>query len=462
MNWLSLLQTLLPLLTVTCLAAATAQGALRVARPRLGADGGRAEPWDKKATRDAGLLMTAVCAACAAFFVLVALDRNVGYDKTLEEALHSVFPTSIDADHYLKLAEFGYGGGLTAPEFEEQHLMIVFFPLFPLLVRAVHALTGLGYYTAGLLVQPFLFGVGCAALYRLVQPRFGRETANWTLALLCLLPGSFFFAAPMTESLYLALTMLAFVCLDEDRPLGFALLGFGAALTRSTGGLLAGVAGVVWVMRLAENRRAARPVLQAAGAAPAALGADAPSDVPPPRQGPEHLRVRNRKAAPWLAAALGPAAGTGCYLLLNLYYYGDLFAFADAQKSHWNQGLGWAWETVRYMLGYVFGWWQSNRNFAVYIALLAVVLILAQTVVLAACGRTLPVPWLAYGVAYVTVADGATWLLSCARYSLSLPFFPLGLALCCKKQWQRVALALVLGVVWLLYLRKYLTNGPIY
>ena len=223
MNWLAFFQSVLPLLAAALLIGTTAQGAVRVCRPNAAADS-RAEPWDKKATLEAGLLMTAVCAAGAAFFALCAWERCP--NDPLEQALQAVFPTSMDADHYLKLAEFGYG---TGQAFENQHLMIVFFPLFPWLVRGLCALTGLGYYTVGLFVQPLLFGAGCAGLYRLVQPRFGRTAAGWTLVLLCLLPGSFFFAAPMTESLYLALTMAAFVCMDTDRPLWFALAGLSLA-----------------------------------------------------------------------------------------------------------------------------------------------------------------------------------------------------------------------------------------
>lgn len=417
MDWLSFCQAVLPALAALLFVWTTVKGARRVCVPALQADGEKREAWDKKATLTAGLLLFTACAGGAAFFALCALDANPG--EPLEQALHSVFPTSMDADHYIQLAKYGYGAG---EDFPGQYLMIVFFPLFPWLLRLVCGITGLGGYTAGLLIQPVLFAVGGMALYRIVQPRFGRAAAGETLVLLCLLPGSFFFAAPMTESLYFALSMLAFACMESGRPAAFAGFGFLAALTRSTGGLLAGAAGVLWLMRLR----------------------------------------RKEKAAPWLAAALGPAAGTGAYLLLNWHCYGDCFAFSAIQKAHWSQGLGWVGDTLRYHLHYLVSWWESNRSFSLYVSLLAVVLILAQLLTMALCSKKMPVPWLAYSMAYLLVADGATWLLSAPRYALSLPFFPLGVVLLCKKRWQKAAVVWVAALIGALYLRKYLLYGPIY
>lgn len=417
MNGLSFCQSALPALAAVLFVWTTAQGARRACVPSLEQVGENREVWDKKATLTAGLLLFAACAGGAAFFALCALDRHPG--TGLEEALHSVFPTSMDAAHYIQLAKYGYG---TAEAFPGQSLMIVFFPLLPWLLRLVCGITGLGGYTAGLLLQPVLFAVGGMALYRVVQPRFGHTNAGQALVLLCLMPGSFFFAAPMTESLYFALSMLAFACMDSEKPAAFAVFGFLASLTRSTGVLLAGAAGVFWLMRL----------------------------------------CRKEKAAPWLAAALGPAAGIGGYLLLNYHYHSDFFAFAAIQKAHWSQGLGWIGNTLRYHLYYLTAWWESNRSFSLYVSLPAIVLILVQLLVMALCSKTMPVPWLAYSIAYILVTDGTTWLLSAPRYALSLPFFPLGIVLLCKKNWQKAAVVWAAALIGALYLRKYLLYGPIY
>ena len=418
MDWLSVVQALLSLGVTVLLAATVVCGVRRAWRPLPLAQENTVRG---KATLTAGLLMAAACAVGAAFFVWWGRLHLPG--ASLEQALQYSFPGSMDADHYMMLARYGYGSGLSGAEaFPEQHLMIVFFPLFPLLVRGVMLLTGLEAYTAGLLVQPVLLGLAGAGLYRLVTPRFGGRAAAWTMAVLLCMPGSFFFAAPMTESLYLALTVWALVFLEADRPLGFAALGFLAALTRSTGGLLAGVALVSAVLAW----RGARPAV---------------------RQ---------------LAGAVGPCLGTGLYLGLNRWYYGDWFAFSQIQKEHWSQGLGWVGNTVQYLWQYVLLWWQQSPDSAVYLSLYGLVTVVGACAVLFVSRRRLPVCWLAYGVAYVLVAYGATWLLSAPRYALSLPVLPLGLVLLCKKDWQRAALTVLLLAAWVPYFRQYLCWGPIY
>ena len=418
MSWLSVLQLLLPIVVALLLLATTVRGMVRIWHPS--ADNMTEAP-DHKATLTAGLLLLAACAAGAAFFALWGFRAHPG--EPLGQALRYVFPTSIDADHYIQLAQYGYGNYIGADAmFPDQHLMIVFFPLFPALIGLVQAVTGLDGYIVGWAVQPILMGIAGAGLFRLIQPRFGKQTAVWTLLFLAAMPGSFFFAAPMTESLYLALTVWALVFIQEQKILPFVMVGFLAALTRSTGGLLAGAAVLVAIQYAREQK----------------------------------------KPWSWLAASLGPCAGTGTYLLLNQYYYGNWFAFAEIQKSHWSQGLGWIGNTVHYLLDYIFGTYKVSTQFAIYVSLLGLVCILWACSMLFLSRKQLPVYWLGYGVAYVLVAYGTTWLLSAPRYALSLPLLPLGMALLCKKNWQRILFLGVEGWIGTLYLIQFLQWGPIY
>lgn len=418
MSWLSVLQVLLPVLVAVLLLSTTVRGVVRIWHP---SEDRLTEPSDHKATLTAGLLLLAACAVGAAFFAFWGFRACP--DATLVQALRHVFPTSIDADHYIQLAQYGYGNHTGAQaSFPEQNLMIVFFPLFPALIGLIQAITGLDGYIVGWAIQPVLMGIAGAGLFRLVQPRFGKRTAVWTLVFLAALPGSFFFAAPMTESLYLALTVWALVCVQEEKPLVFAAVGFLAALTRSTGGLLAGVAILAALQLLRQHK----------------------------------------KSWSWLAACIGPFAGTGAYLLMNRYYYGDWFAFAEIQQSHWSQGLGWIGNTVHYLLDYIFGTYKVSTNFRLYVSLFGLICILWACGVLFFVRNKLPVSWLGYGVAYVLMAYGTTWLLSAPRYALSLPLLPLGMALLCKKDWQRILLVCAESVIGVLYLIQFLQWGPIY
>ena len=417
MNQGSVLQTVLPLAAAGLLAAVTLHGAKRVWRPTPRTE---QKTMQCKATLTAGLLFGAACAAGAAFFVVYGLV-SCPPPHTLERALRDVFPSSMDAGHYISLAQYGYRAE-GAELFPSQHLMIVFFPLWPLLNRLGTALTGAGGYLVGLLWQIPLFALAGAGLYRLTASHFGEKTAAWALAFLVTMPGSFFFAAPMTESLYLVLTVWALVCLDENRPWGFAALGFLAALTRSTGGLLLGVALLAALLHWRQKQ---------------------------PGMG-------------WLAAGLGPAAGTGAYLALNGLVCGDPFAFAQIQRVHWAQGLGWVGDTLRYLLYYAARWWDTDREFVCFVSLPAIVCILWACLALFLVRRKLPVCWLAYGVAYILVAYGTTWLLSAPRYALSLPMLPVAMALLCRKNWQRwLVLALQTGA-GLIDLGEFLRWGYVY
>lgn len=102
--------------------------------------------------------------------------------------------------HYIDLAQYSYG---TGGAFAEQELMIVFFPLFPALLRVVHLLVG-GQLSRcwGWPCRGPLFAGAAVSLYTLVSRRWGERQAVLTLALLMASPAAVFFAVPMTESLF--------------------------------------------------------------------------------------------------------------------------------------------------------------------------------------------------------------------------------------------------------------------
>lgn len=416
MNGLTFFQFLLPLAAAALFLWAAGAGLARLA---TGAPAEEKKPVEKKAVLCAGLLCFAACALGTAFFICCGLAKCPG--APLETALREIFPSSIDADHYLKLAQYGYGDG---EAFSEQYLMIVFYPLFPWLVRALHGFWGGGWYTLGTLIQPFVFAWGGAALFMLCARRFGQKTAAWALAFLVAAPASFFYAVPMTESLYLAVTATAFLALEEEKPGWFAAFGLMAALTRSTGLLLAGAAGIYWLQKCRAEKRFC--------------------------------------AWRWLFAAAGPAAGFGAYLLMNRLHYGNWLAFAGYLQEHWDQRLGLVPNTVRYLLWYLVHWWESNCAFALFVSLAALVCIFLQLGILVAQRKKLPLPWFGYALVYVAVTDGATWLLSAPRYLLSGLFFPLGLALCLPRRWQKALCLAGEIVLSVLYLGAYLSGAPIY
>lgn len=109
---------------------------------------------------------------------------------------------------------------------------------------------------------------------------------------------------------------------------------------------------------------------------------------------------------------LAPAAGLGLYFGLNQAVYGRWNQYSVYQWEHWGQKLGLFTDTVRYHLDYMASWWEDNRKAAVGICLAAILCILLALGLLAASVRRLPAAWLGFGLAYLAVTMGATWLLS--------------------------------------------------
>jgi hypothetical protein len=137
-----------------------------------------------------------------------------------------------DSVWYLRIADSGYGD--SAPR-------AAFFPLYPLLVRAVA--TPLGGSEAALLVAAYALSLAAflAALFllhRLTELELGRRLAGPTLLLLAVFPAAVYFGVPYSESLFLLLAVGAFYAARTGH---WAWAGVCAGLgsgTRSAGLLL--------------------------------------------------------------------------------------------------------------------------------------------------------------------------------------------------------------------------------
>ncbi len=134
-----------------------------------------------------------------------------------------------DALWYLRIAGQGYSpnDGST-----------VYFPLYPFLVRILgKALLG-NYLPAALIVSNVAYIGALACLYKLTEKRFGRASARRTVLCLAIFPTAFFFLAAYTESLFLFLTLAAFLCAERSRWWLAGACGFLSSLTRLQGVVL--------------------------------------------------------------------------------------------------------------------------------------------------------------------------------------------------------------------------------
>lgn len=156
-----------------------------------------------------------------------------------------------DSQWFLEIARRGYwlADGRPAPQ--------VFFPLYPLLMRALAPLFAGQLHLAGLFISNAASLAALALLYALVRERWGAEAAARSAAYLVIFPTSFYLSALYSEGLFLALVAGAFLCAARGRWLSAGALGMGAALTRNLGvWLLPALAWEVAARRLSSTERA--------------------------------------------------------------------------------------------------------------------------------------------------------------------------------------------------------------
>jgi Gpi18-like mannosyltransferase len=172
-----------------------------------------------------------------------------------------------------------------------------FFPLFPLLSRAVMTL-GFPFSVAGTLVNSLAFLGALLVLHRWVLEQHGRAAARWTTAVLAWCPLSLFGTVPYSEGLYLLSSIAALRACDRQDYRGMSVWGSLATASRPTGVVL--LMAFVWI---AWKER--RPLIA-------------------------------------YIASIGGAAGILLFSLYCSLSLGDPLAFVHAQSA-WRPAWGFAW-----------------------------------------------------------------------------------------------------------------------
>lgn len=144
------------------------------------------------------------------------------------EAVFGIWERS-DALWYIHIARDGYGkeGGSAA-----------FFPLYPLLIRAVHTITRLPWLAAAILISNSALVFALYCIYRIAEKEHGEESAERAIWYQMLYPGSIFLLAPYPEPLFLCLAAGAFHAAQKRWWWCAGLCGFLISMTRNTGVLI--------------------------------------------------------------------------------------------------------------------------------------------------------------------------------------------------------------------------------
>ncbi|MBI4079565.1 MAG: hypothetical protein HY429_04720 [Candidatus Levybacteria bacterium] len=154
--------------------------------------------------------------------------KFVRFYKPVESFL--LYPwANFDGVHYLSIAGKGYENDQG------------FFPLFPILIRAVAVLFGGGepfgisYFFAGFFVANFTFLIALFFLYKLLLIEYDEKVVKKMICFLLVFPTAFFFATIYSESLFLLLTVLSFYFARKKQWVFAGVFGMFLTATRVVG-----------------------------------------------------------------------------------------------------------------------------------------------------------------------------------------------------------------------------------
>ncbi len=203
-----------------------------------------------------------------------------------------------DGKWYLQIATEGYN-----------LKSVAFFPLYPLLIKALTSL-GLAPQLAGLLISNVAFLLLLLIFERLISLDYDSSVALRSCWYLSLFPTSFYFSVLYTEALFLLLVLWAFYLMRTNQWVLASVVAMFASLTRSLGVLL--IFPLLWEYYQAQFRTS--------------------SD----RSLPKHYQI--------LSCLLIPA-GLGCYMLYLQLVFGNPLAFLEAQRF-WKRSFDWPWNSI--------------------------------------------------------------------------------------------------------------------
>ncbi|RZN37109.1 MAG: hypothetical protein EFT35_06865 [Methanophagales archaeon ANME-1-THS] len=203
-----------------------------------------------------------------------------------------------DAPHYVEIAKNGY------TNVREASYLIVFMPLFPLVIRLLTALSG-NYEISALLISNSASLLAGIFLYKLARIDYAHSTALKSLLYFALFPTSYFLIAGYTEGLFLCLTISCFYYARQEKWLPAGLLGMFASATRITGLVL--IPSVLYEYFSAESKSKSRSIKD-------------------------------------IVFICMISFGFLSYLIVNSIVFGNAFMFLELQREHWSKYLAPPWE----------------------------------------------------------------------------------------------------------------------
>ena len=327
-----------------------------------------------------------------------------------------------DGPHYLEIAANGYSHHIE----DGQYLMLVFFPLFPLITRIFHYIIP-NYTVAALTVSTLCYAGGCVLIHKLVTIDYSKSTAMKSIIFLSVYPFAFFFGSVMTESVFFLLVIATFLAIREHKWLLVGILGMFSALSRSVGVFMIIPAVVEWVQH------------------------EQPISLIRNKQW-KLLKKKIRSLLPILIIPVG----TLIYLFINYKTAGNAFIFQKYQSEHWSMNLQFFGKTLHSLWGYVTNHSKWSLVSCMFMPEFLALPIFAA-IILYSTRRTRSL-YVIFMLIYYAFNAAASWPLSLSRYlSCMFPAFWIMAEFTDRHKWLEMPLTAIMAIGFGIYLTGYLT-----
>lgn len=308
-----------------------------------------------------------------------------------------------DAVRYLDLAQNGY------TTIGENRINLVFYPLYPLLMRGLGLIIG-NLATAGMILSRLAYAGAGVLLYELILLDGDKRRAWDGVILLGLYPFSIFATGVYTEGLFLFLTIACLYALRKQNFVLAGCVGFLAALTRTQGVLLLFPAVYEWLVELLQRPK-------------------------------RHPRWRDG------FLFLIPA-GFCVYLGINYALYGNCFQFLEFEAAEpWFQTTEWIADNIA--LQFDMGQNYSGLNGIIYTPQI-ILYFAALGVLIYGIRQKTRMSFLLYGGVYLGFTYLSGWMISGGRYMFGcVPIYIILSGL--KEGLARNVLMFVMGILFFAY-----------
>lgn len=329
-----------------------------------------------------------------------------------------------DVNHYLYIAENWYVAK------GNDRLLIVFFPMFPLLIRFFNLFIGNSFISAQI-INTILTSLAAGMLYKLLKYTMEESKAYFSALIFLVLPGAIFMNSTMSEPLFVLLTCISLYFLQKKKFVAAGLFAGLSGFTRSVGILLFVPIFIDATCEIVNRRKNDKLIAKTAITSLLGLGLS--------------------------------CSGTVAYLVINKVITGNAFMFSEYQKSNWNQGISYFFDTPRYMFNqarYMFQ--RSDTIGAILLPIVTIVVIFSALVIFIMNAKRLSAAFGAYFLVYFIIAMGCTWLLSSVRYmSVLVPFIACIALIPKTKTGESVTLSISI-LLYIAYLVCYMLRLSVY